>query len=91
MCTYNLLNEDRSDERELLQKELAELNEELKKLQRNHAFGNIEKELYETFRKEQQDKIGLVTEKLSKIQTKISNLELFINNAISIAQNISKY
>lgn len=89
--TYESLNVDQAKEKGYLQRELQVLQDELKELKRNHAFGKVDKELYEEFRTEQLEKISSVSERLEKLKGKISNLEKYVDISVDVAKNLSKY
>jgi site-specific DNA recombinase len=91
LYTYHSFHQDNGKEQKLLHRELDGLNEELKTLRRNHAFGKVDKLLFEEFKAEQEGKILAITEKLSKMERKISNLDKYVNIAVDVACNLHKY
>lgn len=88
---HESLNKDQELERIYIQKELQTLNDQMKTLKRRHAFGEIDKTLYEEFSAEQVEKINLASERFEKLQGKISNLEKYINIFVDVVRNFSKY
>jgi site-specific DNA recombinase len=89
--TYQTINKDKIKEKELLSSELEKLNIDLKNLKRNHAIGGLEKDLYDEFKQELDSKIKTVNDRSSKLDSKISSLDNYINLSIDVVKNISKY
>ncbi|HET8963522.1 MAG TPA: recombinase family protein [Chitinophagales bacterium] len=90
--TYNTLNNGKDGEAKELKKELERAQNELKSLKKNYALGkDIDSDIYEELKVEFEKKIISLTEALEKVDSKISNLENYIDISLEVALNLRKY
>jgi site-specific DNA recombinase len=90
--TYEMLTNDSSNEEEALKQSKIKHESELKKLKRRFAMGEIDdKEVYNELKAEFEEKIFQINQKIGKLDSKISNLEKYIDFSLDVSQNINKY
>ena len=90
--TYETLNEEGEDENKIIEKELSKVEEELKKLKRRNALGEIEdKETYNELKTEFETKISDLKNNSMNNVSKISNLNNYVETSFEVVSNISKY
>jgi hypothetical protein len=63
----------------------------LKRIKRNHALGDLEKEIYLEVKSEMEGKINEISKKLHNGDGKLSNLNGYIDTAIKVVSNTSNY
>ena len=89
--TFEKLSGEKNTDLKRLSTELEKLQAELKMLQRRYALEGLDKDLYEEFKKELEDKIQTVNHEVEKSNLKISNIDKCISISIDVAQNLSNY
>jgi site-specific DNA recombinase len=90
--TFEMLNNEGKSEGIGISKELTKYEEELKKLKRRNALGEIDdKEIYNELKEEYEVKISGLRGKLESTHSNISNLDKYIEVSTSVVSNISKY
>ena len=90
--TYETLNEEGEDENKIIEKELSKVEDELKKLKRRNALGDIDdKETYNELKTEFETKISDLKYKSTNNVSKISNLNSYVETSFEVVSNISKY
>jgi len=90
--TFEMLNKENKSESNGISKELIKYEEELKKLKRRNALGEIDdKEIYNELKEEYEAKISGLRGKIENTHSNISNLDKYVEISTSIVSNISKY
>ncbi len=90
--TYKMLTDDSNNEEEELNQRKNKLESELKILKRRFAMGEIDdKEIYNELKAEFEEKIFQINQNIGKLNSKISNLEKYIDFSVNVSQNINKY
>lgn len=90
--TFEMLNDESKSESSGLLKNLSKYEEELKKLKRRNALGEIDdKEIYLELKDEFEQKVSDLKGKLENTQTNISNLDKYIEISTGVVSNISKH
>ncbi|BDX37289.1 serine type site-specific recombinase [Tenuifilaceae bacterium CYCD] len=78
-------------EQAIFKKRLTELNEKREKLNRNFAFGDIGKEMFDKYIVEIDTEIHSLQQKYQIPDLEISNLDKSVKKLLDIVRNISKY
>ncbi|MCE3295814.1 MAG: resolvase domain protein [Crocinitomicaceae bacterium] len=90
--TYSMLNDESKSDNQILSKELLRLEEDLKKLKRRYALGEIDdKDIFSELKSEYEEKINDFKQKLEMTDSKISNPDNYIKISEEIVSNISNY
>jgi len=90
--TYETLNSESSNEAKQLKSELEKQNLTLKTLNKKYITDeDFDKEIYKELKAEMEAKINELTTKLEKTESKISNLDKYVQVSEVIAININKY
>lgn len=90
--TYDLLSGESKDDNELFQKQLDKLEAELKTIKLNKMKGEIDdEELYLEYKSELETKIFEIKKKMEGNPEKLSNLDKYVSESVTISQNINKY
>jgi DNA invertase Pin-like site-specific DNA recombinase len=90
--TYDLLSGESKDDNELFQKQLDKLEAELKTIKLNKMKGEIDdEELYLEYKSELETKIFEIKKKMEGNPEKLSNLNKYVSESVTISQNINKY
>ena len=90
--TYQTLNFESENEKDMAQEQLEKTQSEFKSLKRRKALGeNIDEEIYLELIEEFEQKISGLAANIQNHPKKISNLDNYIDLSTDIAQNISKY
>lgn len=90
--TYETLNKEQDQVDVLLKKELEKAEVELKNLKKKYMMGDgYDKDIYEELKREFETKIDDLKKSVGKVDSEISNLDLYINISKEVSQNISKY
>jgi len=89
--TYATLNAEADEDASLLKKELESTETKLKTIKRNHALGDIDRETFIDVKNEFEEKIDNLKTQIEIASNRISNLDIYIEQAMQIAQNIGKY
>ena len=88
--TLNHLNNDYFNDVNRLNNELKNLEDKKEKLDRKFAFEDLDKELYNRFKNEINEKILRIEEKLEEFEIKISNLNKKVEDVFKLTQNINE-
>ena len=92
ILTYEMLTNDSKNDEEALKQNKSKLESEFKKLKRRFAMGEIDdKEIYNELKAEFEEKIFQINQKIGKLDSKLSNLEKYIDFSLDVSQNINKY
>ncbi len=86
----NSRSQEYKQEQTILKKKITELKKELKDIKRRHAFGKLEKELYDEFSKELIDNIFELEQKSDDSDYSTSNSQKKINTALQKLQKLHK-
>jgi site-specific DNA recombinase len=90
--TYDTLNKESSNESQGLKKELEKQRELLMNLERRYATDiDFDKEVYRSMKSDFMKKINELNVEIGKCETKISNLDKYIEVSELVAKNISKH
>ena len=89
--TMEAITKDNKNAEVKLRKELSEYEEKIKELKRKFITSDIDKDTYQEFKNEWEDKISRIKCQLNDSPTKISNQDFFIENSLDVVQNISDY
>ena len=68
--------------------QISELQNNLSRIKKRHALGEIDKEIYREYKNEFEKHLSKLTEKLETSQLTLSNLEEAIDNAVNAAENM---
>jgi site-specific DNA recombinase len=90
MLTYNMINEKNSSEESQLKKRLTEVQNNLMTVRKRYGLGLIDLETRDACFADLNLESAEVTAQLKKVESKLSNLEKFIDKSISISQNLNK-
>jgi len=88
--TVQRIDGDISSNRQRLLKLKNEVNDKLKKLERNSALGDVPKDVYTELKDELLQELSTYDEQLEESILEISNLDRRIKDCVSLTQNISK-
>ncbi len=88
--TVKRIDGDISSNRQRLLNLKNEVNEKLKKLERNSAFGDVPKDVYTELKNELIQELSSYDEQLEKSNLEISNLDRRIKDCVSLTQNLSE-
>lgn len=58
---------------------------------RKFAYENLDRSLYDEFKKEHEDRIVEIQDKLAEGEIKISNIENYLDASTDILSNLNKY
>lgn len=90
--TYDLMSGESKEDNKLCQKELDKHEAELKTIKLNKMKGLVDdEELYKEYKSELETKIYEIKKKMEEIPEKISNLENYVSESVTVSQNINKY
>ena len=90
--SYETLSGETKSENEVINEQLKKLATELKELKVRNAKGLIDdKEIYNELKSELEGKIDDLKLKLIQTDSKISNLDRYIDMSVDVVSNISKY
>ncbi|CAN5412612.1 hypothetical protein BH10BAC1_BH10BAC1_21680 [soil metagenome] len=90
--TFNSLNSETIQEEDNFKNELLKNEAELKKLiRKNMVEDDYDKEIFREYKNELEANINALKQKLNNEQSKISNLDNYVQLSVDVVQNISKY
>ena len=89
--TFEMLNESSTTTLKDYNKVLEECNNNLKKLNKRWALGEIDKETYEEVKNDILLQRNSINKQMNEICLETSNLGNFIDESLNIVQNINKY
>ena len=72
-------------------KNLKELEEKLSKLEEKYIFDGLKKEVYEKYKDNLDSEILKCSQSIKEMESKLSNHSEFIDKAIDVSENLSKY
>ncbi len=90
LLTYEHLMQSGAEIREVSRRKLGELNKKLQTLQERFAFGEIDRDLYETVGTKLREEIRIVERELDESKNKLSNPEKYVDRALKICENLSE-
>ena len=90
--TYELLSGESKDDNIIFQKQLDKLEAELKTIKLNKMRGEVDdEELYIEYKSELETKIFEIKKKMEGNPEKLSNLDKYVSESVTVSQNINKY
>ena len=89
--TFKKVNEDRYTDKKSIETRLAEVLKKEKNLRRRYALGDIDRSMYDEFIGEIDEDKKILEDELKQLSEDLSNLSDYVDKALKICQNISKY
>lgn len=89
IATYNQLTVEGKQQRELLHKQLAEVDRKLHRLKERFALEEIDREMYEEFKPRFLEERKEIEKELAKFKNEVSNLEKCIDECITYASKVA--
>ena len=88
-ATYNQLNKDKDELKISLEKQLAEVEKKIERLEERYILEEIDKTMFDKFKGKFIAERSEIYKSLAKNVKKVSNLELLIDNAITMASKLA--
>jgi site-specific DNA recombinase len=89
--TYNAINFEQAEEKEILTKQLEKIEADLKALKVRHATTDMDSEIYNELKNDFELKISQIKSRIDGGAKKISNLDNHIDASLEIVTNVSEY
>lgn len=88
-ATYNQLNKDKDEIKVSLEKQLEEVEKKIERLEERYILEEIDKAMFDKFKSKFIAERSEIYRSLAKNVKKVSNLELLIDNAITMASKLA--
>lgn len=88
---FDYLNSESKETYKSLIASKKELDTKLERMEERYAFGELDRNMYNKYSSQLKNQINEHNNKISELENKLSNHSEFIDFAISVSQNLSKY
>lgn len=89
IITYNQLNKDKEDLKGAFEKQLAEVEKKIERLEERYVLEEIDSTMFQKFKAKFHAERVEITKNLAKTGNQVSNLESCIDNAITMASKLA--